>query len=93
MGFYIELPEDKHGNPYYAYTVIEALPDSESDRFFGFSRYRVLGPPEFTSRWKEVGSSSSRWVETEGPARSLTRDEWLAIVQRHSPTSTESDLT
>lgn len=82
--FYVQLPADEYGNVGHPYYIIEAT--EEGDAFgaaFG-SRLHVAAPAEFTSKWPTVRKGPTGvgdWVETEGPARKMTREEWVSIVE------------
>ena len=75
--FFISLPSDCGSAPY-KYVVIEATTEEVAWR--GDARLTVVAPEGYP--WPSVRQHGLvQWVETEGPARYLTRQEWLEIVQ------------
>lgn len=79
--FYVQLPADEFGNVGYTKAVIEATKEDLGDERF---RLRITAPA--TYQWPTIifyGDGYGRWVETEGPARFLSREEWLSLIALH----------
>lgn len=77
--FYIQRPADEYDNCWYTHAVIEAVKTDASG--LGL---RVLAPTEFAGNWPTVRLNPgpyASWVETEGPARMLSREEWLGLIE------------
>lgn len=81
-GFWVARPSDEYGNTSYTPAVIEG---EIIERLGGFTSIKVIAPPEFRDKWPTV--SEDFFMETEGPARMLTRDEWKDVVGWSDPTS------
>ncbi len=76
--FYIQRPADEYGNTGYPLAVIEATAE-DLDSPFG-ARLHVVAPASFGATWHTVRTGYG-WVETEGPARMLSREEWEGIIE------------
>lgn len=73
--FWIQRPADKDGNSSYPPAVIEA--EEEWDESLGWTQLRVIAPPLDQFPWPDVSRDHhAPWVEHEGPARMLPREEW-----------------
>lgn len=78
--FLTELPADQYGNrpmvpgpP----QVIEVEPYTDED---GDMWWRVLAPQSFAKVWPDL-APHNRWVEVEGPARSMDEQEYVAVLE------------
>jgi hypothetical protein len=77
--FFIEPPQDEDGNTYLKLSVIEARLEPYNDGFRDRERVHIIAPAELVS-WSGTPRDIYGWVETEGPARMLTRDEWERLT-------------
>ena len=75
--FYVPAPQDDRWNTQHPKTVIEAL---ESDTI---SRVKVIAPAFFARDYPIIPSGPL--LECSGPARSLTRDEYIELVHSLIP--------
>lgn len=76
--FYIELPADEYGNTAMKRAVVEATSRIQHGR----EMLVPVAPTHHANGWPTGWHRGSYggWVETEGPARELTYDEWKALI-------------
>jgi hypothetical protein len=81
MLFFVELPADEYGNRAYTNAfpcVVEA--EIRESELSGEILW-VIAPPEIATKWQSIHKASyGGWLECEGPARSLTRDEREELI-------------
>jgi hypothetical protein len=74
--FYVELPADEYGNHAYPAAVIEGrVTDNDIGRVM-----LIAAPPELVGYSGYRLNAYGGWAEAAGPARLITRAEWLALV-------------
>jgi len=75
MPFYVEKPADKWGNTAYGRRVFEGHIETEADN----DRPKMVF--EHPDKWPWVYADSyGGFIETAGPARPLTWEEWCQLV-------------
>lgn len=77
MAFFVELPADEYGNRAYSPCVLEAEIIQKHRR----DTLLVKAPPEFRKKWPTLLLHQyGGWIQCEGPARLLSREEQRALV-------------
>jgi hypothetical protein len=93
MPFYVQLAQDTYGNTGKPQAVVEATV-GDAEPLWGKPRRRmtlVTGPPGVDWPWLTwlIDADHGEWIETAGPARQLTDEEWETLTgwQRFDPDS------
>lgn len=93
--FFVPAPVNGYVNSGFLRYVIEVQPiDTIGRSILGQSRQekaanvhvQVVAPEEFKKRWSEIRLSvRPQWVECQGPARGLTRREYVNLIHQVIP--------
>lgn len=90
--FYVEKPGDRDGNISMPLAVVEAQLTQGGPEVAPLTNPNrpamiPVAPPEIVTRWRSgwYEDAYGGWMETEGPARLITRAEWEAITGWSDP--------
>lgn len=77
--FALVLPLDDQGNTLGRRDFIVEVKQVEDTRF-GQYEYHILAPENMKNTWEKINRYSP-FVEVEGPARQITNEEWVALIE------------
>lgn len=80
MPFYIELPADEYGNTALPMAVIEGRMTARDERYPEQLSLLIDSPPELVPWSGYSAGMYGGYAETDGPARTLTREEHREII-------------
>lgn len=82
MAFFVELSQDEHGNRSHTNRFVCVIEADLKEDGSGIQSLHIIAPDEIRCQKPTIRVFPNQWVECEGPARMVSREERELIIAR-----------